>query len=197
MVEKKIGIVGGSGSGKTTLTIAMQQYFNNQISVLSLDDYYNPLGQQLKDENGHTNFDLPSALNWELFHQHFDLLMAGKTVVINKYQFNNPLAVKEKKIIYPKSLLFVEGIFLSNNLKLFSNLDYIIFLKTTEDLMFKRRMKRDIEERNISVKMIEYQWQNHFLPAYHQYVLNYEKEADFVIDTSVAFNLDEIIQQIK
>ena len=61
-----IGICGGSGSGKTTLLNKLKAEFKDlEPSIISLDNYYLPIEQQKKDENGKVNFDLPSALDRE------------------------------------------------------------------------------------------------------------------------------------
>jgi uridine kinase len=59
-----IGICGGSGSGKTTLLKKISSHYGpDSVSVFTMDNYYFPIEQQAKDQNGVVNFDLPTALN--------------------------------------------------------------------------------------------------------------------------------------
>ena len=59
-----IGICGGSGSGKTSFVRYLRQSFTeDQICLVSQDDYYLPREQQQRDENGAYNFDLPASFN--------------------------------------------------------------------------------------------------------------------------------------
>ena len=55
-----IGLAGGSGSGKTYFLKNLLTHFApNGISMLSMDNYYLPIQEQIKDENGIENFDRP------------------------------------------------------------------------------------------------------------------------------------------
>ena len=65
MVRFIVGITGGSGVGKTTLINQLYEEFQGKVSTFSLDNYYLPKEEQIKDENGVINFDLPSALHAE------------------------------------------------------------------------------------------------------------------------------------
>ena len=58
-----IGITGGSGSGKTTFIRQIRDEFSeDQVCIVSQDDYYRPRSEQSQDEKGVFNFDLPDSL---------------------------------------------------------------------------------------------------------------------------------------
>ena len=62
-----VGVAGGSGSGKTTLVRALRNLLPpDTVTLVSQDDYYRPIEQQLTDSNGKVNFDLPAALDLDL-----------------------------------------------------------------------------------------------------------------------------------
>lgn len=60
-----IGIIGGTGSGKTTFVRKVTEPFGENITTISLDDYYHPKEKQTRDKNGQHNFDLPGAFDIE------------------------------------------------------------------------------------------------------------------------------------
>ena len=73
-----IGITGGSGVGKTTLINRLYNEFDGKITTLSLDNYYKPIAEQAIDENGVTNFDLPSGLDTSQLESDLNLLLDNK-----------------------------------------------------------------------------------------------------------------------
>ncbi len=196
-MKKIIGICGGSGSGKTTLSNQLVSHFNNEVAFLSLDDYYKPIAEQFVDINGKINFDLPSGLNLDQFFEHLQILKSGKNIQFEEYVFNNPNALPTLKTIEPKEIVLVEGIFLLADKRIVSILDTIIFLETDIDTMFNRRKSRDIDERGISEEMISYQWHNHFLPAYHQFVEPNKNLAHHIFESSMPIDIKEIENLIK
>ena len=62
-----IGITGGSGSGKTCIVRDLKEAMGEKVTILSQDDYYIPREQQVYDEKGIQNFDLPTSINLQAF----------------------------------------------------------------------------------------------------------------------------------
>ena len=59
-----IGITGGSGSGKTTFIRTLRENFNEeQLCVISQDDYYRPKEEQKSDKQGITNYDIQRSID--------------------------------------------------------------------------------------------------------------------------------------
>ncbi|MEK7253724.1 MAG: P-loop NTPase fold protein, partial [Bacteroidota bacterium] len=59
-----IGITGGSGSGKTSFIRALRQAFSeDELCIVSQDDYYRPREEQEQDDLGIKNFDLPRSID--------------------------------------------------------------------------------------------------------------------------------------
>ena len=59
-----IGITGGSASGKTTFLRRLLAAFpEEQICLISQDNYYHPREKQLRDDMGVENFDLPTSID--------------------------------------------------------------------------------------------------------------------------------------
>src|SRR5690349_18088570 len=106
-----IGICGISGAGKTFYLEHLKKEFQEQVAVISFDDYYRPLAEQQRDENGVVNFDLPDSLYHEKFLMDLQQLLRNHPVIYKKYQFENFDAPEETAIINPAPLIIAEGLF--------------------------------------------------------------------------------------
>lgn len=195
-----IGITGASGSGKTTIlneySRAFQEY---EPSVISLDNYYHPLENQLVDENGVVNFDLPSAFDMHQFFSDLEQLRNGKEILRKEYDFNNEQANENEIRVKPSRLVFIEGLFVLENEKLRSQIDYHVYVKANQAVSFQRRLKRDLIERGIPEETIHYQWNNHVCIANEKYLFPHEGKADIIIDNSIHYHKDlqQSILEIK
>jgi uridine kinase len=193
-----VGITGGSGVGKTTLINKLYKEFNGKITTLSLDNYYKTKDEQAVDENGVTNFDLPTALNTEQLEIDLDILMKNEVVKQKVYTFNNPDSDNDYINIEPNEILIVEGLFVMHYPFVKSKLDYSVYLSVDREKQLARRLKRDMSERNYTEESIMYQWHNHVIPSYDQFVKPYKTESDLVITNNTDFddNIDVLSQVI-
>lgn len=176
-----IGICGGSGSGKTTLLKRLSKYYSHLKPVIfSMDNYYRPLNQQKVDGNGEINFDLPTALDEERLTQDLTNLVNGKSIEVKEYYFNAPPDKNVLITLDPSELIIVEGLFLFHFQKVKKLLDYSIFIDVHPSTQLDRRLYRDQETRGYSREAILYQWDNHVLPCFDQYLMPYKKDANFI-----------------
>lgn len=169
-------------------------------AVLSLDNYYLPINEQTKDEQGHVNFDLPTALNREKLHADIQRLKQRKTLVLKEYQFNAQDASGASFLtVKPSPLIFVEGLFVLHYEEIRALLDFSIFMDVDFDIQLQRRLVRDIRNRGCSEESIHYQWNNHVLPSFEQFVLPYRSTADKIVDNTYDFNqtLEQIIHSLN
>lgn len=180
-----VGISGGSGSGKTFFLNCFLEHFNkNEISLLSQDDYYIPVGELSAEENKLYNFDLPSAIDHKLFLEHIHTLLSGNTVRKKEYTFNNP-AIKPRILeINPSPILIIEGLFILHFKEIAKLLDLKIFLDTREEIARQRRLNRDLLERGYSEEDILYKWDNHVSPSYKEFLLPFKDECDKVVSNN-------------
>ncbi len=175
-----IGICGGSGSGKTTLLKRISKKYSELNPVIfSMDNYYLPIQQQKTDENGEVNFDLPTALDEEKLTKDLYSLLNGQPIEIKEYHFNAPPDKNILITLYPSNLIIVEGLFLFHFEKVKKALNFSIFIDVTAETQLDRRLYRDQESRGYSRESILYQWKNHVLPCFNEYLLPYKNEADF------------------
>ncbi len=183
-----IGIAGGSASGKTTFIKELHQRYNDdQICVISQDHYYKPLSEQVVDENGEVNFDLPEGIDFKRLARDIRSLKKGKRVQIVEYTFNNPDVFPKQLVFKPAPILVVEGLFIYTSKTLSSMLDLKLYIDADLEVMLNRRLVRDARERGMTEEQIIYQWEKHVLPAYENYLLPYRDKADMVIKNNTNF----------
>jgi uridine kinase len=175
-----IGICGGSGSGKTTLLKRISAELTHLYpSVFSMDNYYLSITKQVKDENGEVNFDLPTALDRKKLYSDLQKLKAGEPIEVKEYHFNAPPTKNTLVTIQPSEVIIVEGLFLFHYGEVRDVVDFSIFMEVDLATQLDRRLYRDQETRGYSRESILYQWNNHVLPCYRNYLQPFEQEADF------------------
>jgi uridine kinase len=176
-----IGICGGSGSGKTTVIEELVHLMeSHKPALLSLDNYYKDIDQQVRDEQGHINFDLPSAIDTDLYLRDLKRLVGGESIRIKKYTFNIRGEQQFIDIHYSKIIL-TEGIFLFNIPEVMRMIDIKIFVELDEEIQLQRRLNRDVKERGYDREAVLYQWYNHVIPAYKNYIEVHKVKADIVL----------------
>ncbi|MGV3630171.1 MAG: uridine kinase family protein [Bacteroidota bacterium] len=176
-----IGICGGSGSGKTTLLKRLSQHYAQlSPSIFSMDNYYKPIHYQHVDENGEVNFDLPSALHEDQLITDLHALHRGEAIEVREYHFNAPPNKHVLITVNPSDIIIVEGLFSFHYSEVRSVLDLSIFIDVDLDVQLDRRLYRDQETRGYTREAILYQWKNHVIPCYENYLLPYRNDADFL-----------------
>ena len=135
--------------------------------------------QQL-DSNGIVNFDLPTAIDEERLTADLKSLMQGKAIEVKEYFFNSPPDKNVLITIQPSAFIIVEGLFLFHYKEVFKSLDYSIFVDVDHATQLDRRIYRDQETRGYSREDILYQWENHVLPCYANFIEPYKNTSDFI-----------------
>ncbi|RLJ80571.1 uridine kinase family protein [Pedobacter alluvionis] len=177
-----IGIAGGSGSGKTFfLNCFLHHFKQDEVTLVSQDDYYIPAGDMTQEENKLYNFDLPLTIDSEQFLRDIKQLMSGEVVYKKEYNFNNPLAVVKILEIKSAPIIIVEGLFILHFKEIAALLDHTIFVDADEQVALDRRIKRDGLERGYPEDDVLYKWHNHVVPAYKEYLLPYREQCNKVV----------------
>jgi uridine kinase len=195
-----ISICGGSASGKSLLLELIRHRFTEEeVCIVSLDDYYKSIEFQQKDIHGYYNWDLPTAIDFEDFYQNLLLLSGGKIIERSEYTFNNPQAIPRKKVFKPAPVVIIEGLFVFYYEKISKLTDLRVFIHSEEELRYNRRHKRDITERGIPENIFVHQWNHHVKPAYENYIKDYINKADLIIHNNISFDhsLDILLDHIR
>jgi len=183
-----IGITGGSGSGKSSFIRRLRKLFSeDQLCIVSMDDYYLPRENQVEDEKGEKNFDLPKSFDKKAFRRDLEQLMAGHTVTKEEYTFNNAGAAPRMLTFRPAPVIILEGLFVFHYKKIAPQFDLKIFINAKENLKVIRRIYRDQVERGYPIDDVLYKYQHHVLPSYERYIQPYKEDADIVVNNNDQF----------
>ncbi|MCD8739227.1 uridine kinase [Mucilaginibacter roseus] len=195
-----VGIAGGSGSGKTFfLKCFLKHFSNSEVALVSQDDYYFPVAQNMTaEENKLYNFDLPATIDHTHFENDIEALLNNQSITKLEYTFNNPNAKPKTLEIKSAPILIVEGLFILHFRKIADMLDLKVFIDADEDVALQRRLKRDLIERGYSNDDVQYKWVNHVVPAYREYLLPYKDECHKVVlnNGHVAEDIISITEEI-
>ena len=177
-----VGITGGSASGKTLLLDEIRKSFkDDDLCIISQDNYYRPREEQMTDEKGVQNFDRPESIDQLAFAKDVAALKAGKTVTREEYTFNNPAVTPRMFTFAPAPIIVVEGIFVFYLAEVVSQLDLKVFVDAKDFLMMKRRIIRDAKERGYDLDDVLYRFDKHVMPTYKKYIKPCKHDADIII----------------
>ena len=176
-----IGIAGGSGSGKTTLMRSLTDRFQNDITVLSHDNYYRPYEEMSIEDRKKVNYDHPDAFETEMLIDHLRQLKEGKTINCPIYEHATYSRLEETVPVEPSKVILVEGILIFENKELCSLMDIKIFVDTDADVRLIRRIRRDVAKRGRSIDSVLNQYLGTVKPMHEQFVEPSKKNADLVV----------------
>lgn len=206
---KLVLIAGPSSSGKTTTSKKLSLYLKNKginPFVLSTDDFFKNRIDTPKNENGEYEYDIPEALDIDLFNEKLTSLIKGEETLLPTYNF----LTGEKEYKHPpvslknRDLIIVEGIHTLNEI-LTSKIDRKNKLKiyispftpldldrhnhvSTVDLRLIRRLVRDYRTRGYNAEETLKNWRV-VRRSEEKYIFPYQKEADIVLNTALIYEL--------
>lgn len=209
---KAVFISGPSSSGKTTSSKKLALYLKSMgkdTMVISTDDYFVNKVDSPRKADGSYEFEIVDALDIKLFSTQLKQLLDGEEVLMPKYNFitgekefkGKPVSLKSNQI------LIVEGLHAINEklnsvipknskLKVYISpftpigLDRHNHISTT-DVRFLRRMIRDYQHRGYSAEATLNSWMG-MRESEEKYVYPYQKEADIIVNTSLAYEIGVI-----
>jgi len=183
-----IGITGGSGSGKTRIIHELRDLFSEeQLCIISQDEYYHPRELQVWDEAGYQNFDLPGAIDDNAFTEDIKKLIHGKEVSKKQYVFNNPKAEPNYLLFKPAPVVIVEGLFVFYFPNISELLDLKLFIDAEDVIKLKRRIIRDAGERNYPLEDVLHRYEFHVLPSYRNFIEPFKRDAHLVINNHSSY----------
>lgn len=206
---KIVLIAGPSSSGKTTTCKKLALYLKSKglnPFTLSTDDFFKDRKDTPKNEKGEYEYDIPEAIDMDLFNEKLDALLKGEETTLPTYNF----LTGEKEYKHPpvslknRDLLIVEGIHTLNELltsKIPRENKLKIYISpftplgldrhnhvSTVDLRLIRRIVRDARTRGYNAVDTLKSWRNVRISE-EKYIFPYQKEADIVLNTALIYEL--------
>jgi len=116
-----------------------------------------------------------------------------------EYTFNNKEKEPEIVEVKPAPIIIIEGLFIFHFEEIRNQIDLKVYIDAKDEVKLKRRLKRDSEERGYTADVVQYQWNNHVLPSYYQYLRPYRDDVDLIITNNEGYHkgLDVLITFLK
>lgn len=177
-----IGIAGGTGSGKTTVVKKIaEQFFAEEVSIISQDSYYYDNSELPLEERRAKNFDHPESVEFELLIDHVKSLKKGESVNEPVYSFITCTRLSENRKVPPREVLIVEGILILTNKKLRELMDIKVFVDCDSDIRLSRVIRRDIKERGRDITQVLDRYEKTVRPSHLQFIEPSKRFADIII----------------
>lgn len=176
-----VGIAGGSASGKTTIVNIIKELFQNDIEVISHDNYYLANDDKTLEERANLNYDHPSSFETSKLIEDIKKLKNGEVIYRPVYDYTKHTRAKEEVAVYPKNVVIIEGILILENKELRDLMDIKVFVDTDADERLMRRIRRDMKERGRSVDSVLNQYATTVKLMHEQFVEPSKKYADIII----------------
>jgi uridine kinase len=91
--------------------------------------------------------------------------------------------------------MIIEGLFILHYEEIRKLLEIAIFVQLDPEIQLQRRILRDSQTRGYSMDEILYQWENHVLPCYENYIQPYQPHANYFFRNDQF--IDEDFERIK
>ena len=188
---KIIAVTGGSGCGKTLFTNILVKSLQKKTAVLPLDFYYKDRPDQIPNDK--YDFDSPQSLDFDLYHQHLNLLNSGESVKMPHFGYETGKRESGFTEIIPEEYLIIEGLHVLQNPKIRRILAFSFFMDSPLDVAVCRRCLRDIQENDVTAVYSLNQFLKFVRPAYFEYILPTKKHSDLVVENNFQTHLDLFI----
>lgn len=181
-MPKIVLIGGGSASGKTFVTRKVIEMLGvDKVTHLSIDDYYKDLTDLPMEERAKINYDHPKAFDWKLLRSQLADLKAGKTIEKPVYDFTVHNRSQKTESISPKDIIIVEGIMALVDDKVRHLSDLNVFINSSRERRFLRRLIRDHNERGRAYESIIEQYFATVQPMFEEVIALSMNYADVLL----------------
>ena len=196
-----IGVAGPSCAGKTELSRALHATLD--AALLPLDCYYFDLSDRTLEERARFNFDVPSALDHDLFLAQLRDLADGHGVDVPIYDFATHTRTSRTERVEARQFIVVEGLFVLYWSDIRSLFGTKVFVDLDDSTCLARRIHRDVRERGRTQESVINQFNQTVAPMADLYVRPTRENADIVvpgdspIDASVGVVMGHIEKMAK
>lgn len=176
-----VGVAGGSASGKTEIVKTLKKHFEDKIEIIEHDNYYFAHDDLTMDERASLNYDHPQAFETDLLIDHVKKIMNNEEIDIPTYDFTIHTRSSDTLKKIPKPIVIVEGILVLENEELRDLMDMKVFVDCDGDVRLKRRITRDVVERDRTIESILTQYMETVKPMHELFVEPSKKFADLIV----------------
>ncbi|MFB3813175.1 MAG: uridine kinase [Terriglobales bacterium] len=174
-----VGIAGPSCAGKTELSRHLARLLS--ATILPLDCYYFDLSHLPPEERARNNFDIPTALDHDLFLQHLEALNRGEEIARPVYDFARHCRSGQVEIVEPGRYIIVEGLFVLYWEDVRNTFGTRVFVDLDDKSCLDRRIVRDVEERGRTPESVIWQFTETVRPMAERYIRPTKQFADVVV----------------
>ena len=176
-----VGVAGGSASGKTEIVKTLKKHFEDKIEIIEHDNYYFAHDNLTMDERASLNYDHPQAFETDLLIEHVKKIINNEEIDIPTYDFTIHTRSSDTLKKNPKPIVIVEGILVLENEELRNLVDMKVFVDCDGDVRLKRRITRDVVERDRTIESILTQYMETVKPMHELFVEPSKKFADLIV----------------
>ena len=176
-----VGVAGGSASGKTEIVKTLKKHFEDKIEIIEHDNYYFAHDDLTMDERASLNYDHPQAFETNLLIDHVKKIINNEEIDIPTYDFTIHTRSSDTLKKIPKPIVIVEGILVLENEELRNLMDMKVFVDCDGDVRLKRRITRDVVERDRTIESILTQYMETVKPMHELFVEPSKKFADLIV----------------
>lgn len=176
-----VGVSGGSASGKTEIVKTLKKHFEDKIEIIEHDNYYFAHDNLTMDERASLNYDHPQAFETDLLIEHVKKIINNEEIDIPTYDFTIHTRSSDTLKKIPKPIVIVEGILVLENEELRDLMDMKVFVDCDGDVRLKRRITRDVVERDRTIESILTQYMETVKPMHELFVEPSKKFADLIV----------------
>jgi uridine kinase len=189
-----IGIAGGTGCGKTTVVRKIIENLpENQVVLMSQDNYYKDNSHISLEDRQKINFDHPDSLEFDLLIKHLHHLKGGQIIYQPTYSYLTCTRNIETIRVEPKKVVIVEGILIFTQPKLRDIFDIKVFVDAEPDDRLSRVIERDMAERGRVVGQVLKRYYDTVKPMHTQFIEPTKRFADIIVpqggNNTVAINV--------
>lgn len=176
-----VGVAGGSASGKTEIVKTLKKHFEDKIEIIEHDNYYFAHDNLTMEERASLNYDHPQSFETDLLIEHVKKIINNKEIDIPTYDFTIHTRSSDTLKKVPKPIVIVEGILVLENVELRNLMDMKVFVDCDGDVRLKRRITRDVVERDRTIESILTQYMETVKPMHELFVEPSKKFADLIV----------------